>query len=102
MSGAVERYKLDADDNLVITRETKLDDVFDACHDLRSLTPEFGKFKGDSATGHRVASISADVAMTELKKLGIDIFNLNHESARKLKAWLNGEGARFKTVNARL
>lgn len=36
MSGMTERYHFDADNNLVIKRETALDDVFDACHELRS------------------------------------------------------------------
>lgn len=100
--GTKESYQFDHDGNLTIKRETVLDDVFDACHDLRTLTPGFGKFGKTQAAGHHVASISADVAINELPKHGIDIFNMTPEMAKKLKWWLNFEAPKFKTIDAKL
>lgn len=99
---ARESYRFDPDGNLVIKRETVLDDVFDACHEIAARTPEFGKFKGESALGHHVASVPCDVLMSLKESHGIDIFNMTPEMGRKLKRWLNTEAPRFKTINARL
>lgn len=102
MSGTVERYNFDHEGNLTIKRETALDDVFDACHELRTLTNSTAKFRNTSAAGHHIASIPADVAMNELPKYGIDIFNMTPEMTKKLKWWLNWQAAKFKTVDAKL
>jgi hypothetical protein len=99
MRGLTERYRFDADNNLIIKREAVLDDHLDACHALQQSGDEFGKFR--HASMHRVASIPAIVAL-ELRNEGIDIFNLNEDTKKRLFQKLNLEMPKLKTVNARL
>jgi hypothetical protein len=94
-----ERYRFDADGNLIIKREAVLDDHLDACHALRQNGNETGKFR--KGFMHHVASIPPIVAM-ELLKEGIDIFNLNEDMKKRLFQKLNLEMPKLKTVNARL
>lgn len=94
-----ERYRFDADNNLIIKREAVLDDHLDACQALRNNGPEFGKF--GRGFMHHVASIPPIVAL-ELRKEGIDIFNLNDDMKKRLFQKLNLEMPKLKTVNARL
>lgn len=94
-------YTFDPDGNMIIKRTTVLDGHFDACHAFRTMTPEFGKFKQDKTT-HFVASIPADLAFEWMKE-GLNIFNMNDPSnVKKLKAKLNGEFSKLKTINAKL
>lgn len=98
--GFTERYRFDADKNLIIKREAVLEDHLDACHNLRQLGNEHGKFTSPGSL-HHVASIPAIVAM-ELRAEGIDIFNLNADTKKRLFRRLNLDMPKFKTVNARL
>lgn len=94
-----ERYRFDADNNLIIRREVDLYDHLQACQDLRNAGPETGKFRGSHM--HRVASIPPIVAM-ELMKEGINLFNLDEDGKKRLFRKLNLEMPAFKTVNATL
>lgn len=42
------------------------------------------------------------MAINELPKHGIDIFNMTPEMSKKLKRWLNFEAPKFKTIDAKL